>query len=462
MNINTYFTKETNVKSIILDLLDEAKTSVVVAVAWFTEIDLFNKLLEIQKKGVGVELIITKHEFNHQSSNQYSLIENNGGFFAEIGSDEQLMHMKFCVIDYTTVISGSANWSNRAFTVNNEEVTIVEGHSQRASDFISEFERLKLISGKINDLKKELDISKALKTFELIKAFINLGETQNIQPYVHQIKHIQELSSISSLLYENKFEEAVKSMEDFRKSYTQLVDVSTIEKDQIKGQIKLISYQLENLEIEKTEIESIIEHFNHRYIIELNPFISKILALKKKIYEKLKKHGYVDDTYKEIEDEFNRSKEEYEKEIKIDIPDLSDDDLKSIKEMHKEAVKYCHPDSSSCNFEDKEKAAKVFNELTLAVKRNDIEKVRYIWSELKSGKPINDIDQYDELVFLQSKLESLKIKYNYLLNEISILKSSESYGIISGIEDWNEYFDNQRIMLENEYNKLNEKFVKDE
>lgn len=462
MNINTYFTKETDVKSIILDLLDEAKTSVVVAVAWFTETDLFNKLLEIQRKGVGVELIITKHEFNHQSSNQYSLIEKNGGFFAEIGSDEQLMHMKFCVIDYATVISGSANWSNRAFTVNNEEVTIVEGHSQRASDFISEFERLKLTSGKINDLKKELDISKALKTFELIKAFINLGEIKNIQQYVHQIKHIPELKNISRLLYENKFEEALKSMEDFRNSYTQIIDISTIEKDQIKGQIKLISYQIESLEIEKTEIESLIEQFNHRYIIELNPFISKILALKKKIYEKLKKHGYVDDTYMEIEDEFNRSREEYEKEIKIDIPDLSDDDLKSIKEMHKEAVKYCHPDSSSCIFENKEKAAEVFNELTIAVKRNDIDKVRYIWSELKSGKPINDIDQYDELVFLQSKLESLKIKYNYLLSEISILKSSESYGIISGIEDWNEYFDNQKIMLENEYNKLNEKFVKDE
>ena len=304
--------------------------------------------------------------------------------------------------------------------------------------------------------------SKALKTFELIKAFINLGEIKNIQQYVHQIKHIPELKNISRLLYENKFEEALKSMEDFRNSYTQIIDISTIEKDQIKGQIKLISYQIESLEIEKTEIESLIEQFNHRYIIELNPFISKILALKKKIYEKLKKHGYVDDTYMEIEDEFNRSREEYEKEIKIDIPDLSDDDLKSIKEMHKEAVKYCHPDSSSCIFENKEKAAEVFNELTIAVKRNDIDKVRYIWSELKSGKPINDIDQYDELVFLQSKLESLKIKYNYLLSEISILKSSESYGIISGIEDWNEYFDNQKIMLENEYNKLNEKFVKDE
>jgi phosphatidylserine/phosphatidylglycerophosphate/cardiolipin synthase-like enzyme len=64
--------------------------------------------------------------------------------------------MKFCVIDYNIVISGSANWSNKAFTVNNEEVTIVIGHQQRANDFITEFERLKLLSGKIKSLENKI------------------------------------------------------------------------------------------------------------------------------------------------------------------------------------------------------------------------------------------------------------------------------------------------------------------
>ena len=462
MTIATYFTKETDVKSIILELLDKAQSNVVVAVAWFTETSLFNKLLELQKRGVTVDLIITNHEFNQQSRNDYSSIERNGGFFAEIGTDDQLMHMKFCVIDFATVISGSANWSNRAFTVNNEEVTIVEGHNQRASDFITEFERLKLISGKINDLKKELDLSKALKTFDLIKAFINIGETQNIHPYAHQLKHIVELNHISALLYENKFDEAIRSMDEFRKSHSQLVDVASIEKEQIKGQIKLITFHIESLEFEKTEIETLLEQFNHRHIIELNPLISKVLALKKKIYEKLIKLGYTDDTYKEIEDEFNRSNEEYEKEIKIDIPDLNEEDNKSIKEMYREASWLCSPNSHRRVIEDEVEAAKVFDELTKAYKRNDIDKVRYIYSELKLGNQINDLDQYDELTALRAKLESLKIKLNYLLNEVSTLKSSDSYRLISDIQDWNEYFENQKQLLEQEFNELNEKFVKDE
>jgi phosphatidylserine/phosphatidylglycerophosphate/cardiolipin synthase-like enzyme len=152
MQIQTHFTKDKKVKKIILNHLDAAQSHVCVAVAWFTDRILFEKLIELLDNGVQVELIITNHEFNHKSSNDYRLIEQKGGFFAEIGNDDQLMHMKFCIIDYATVISGSANWTNRAFTVNNEEVTIVEGYSTRANEFITEFERLKILSGKIKSL----------------------------------------------------------------------------------------------------------------------------------------------------------------------------------------------------------------------------------------------------------------------------------------------------------------------
>lgn len=459
MNIDSYFTKQTDVRKIILGHLDKATKKVFVAVAWFTDTILFNKLLELQDKGVIVEVIITNHEFNKLD---YTLIEKNGGLFAEIGNDDQLMHMKFCIIDYDTVISGSANWSNRAFTVNNEEVTIVTGNQQRTNDFVEEFDRLKELSGKIKKYEEALDISKAFKYFKLIKAFVDLGETSNIQPYIHEIKLIKELSPITNLLLAGKYDLAFIEIEKFEKNYTQLVDVSAIEKAQIISQIKLFSYQIETLEIEKTEIEAQIEQFNHKYIIELNPLISKILALKKKIYEKLKKHGIVDDTFKKIEEEFNQKNKEYQEELEIEIPELNDEDSADIKKMHREAVKLCHPDSPSCIYEDKEKAAKVFGELTNAVKVNDIEKVRYIWNELKQGNPISDIDKYDELEHLKVKLETLKSKYSYLSNELSIIKLSETYQMILKIDDWCEFFENQKILLKQEYQSLTEKYVKHE
>ena len=432
-----------------------------VAVAWFTDTILFNKLLELQEKGVSVELIITNHKFNTDSRNNYQLIGENG-FFAEIGSDDQLMHMKFCVIDYSVVISGSANWSNRAFTVNNEEVTIVSGNQHRANEFVEEFERLKELSGQIKEYEEALDVSKAFKYFKLIKAFVDLGDTVNIQPYIHKLKLIKELAPITNLLLAGNYDLAFIEIDKFEKSYTQLIDITAIEKSQIASQIKLLSYQIEILEIEKTEIEAQIEQFNHRYIIELNPLISKILALKKKIYEKLKKHGIVDDTYEKIEEEFNQKNKEYQEELEIEIPELNIEDSADLKKMHREAVKLCHPDSSSCIYEDKEEAGKVFGELTNAVKSNDIEKVRYIWNELKQGNPVSDIDKYDELEHLRVKLETLKTKYNYLFNELSIIQESETCQMILKIDDWDTYFDSQKILLEQEHEGLIGKYVKHE
>ncbi len=459
MNIESYFTRQIDVRKIILGHLNKATKKVFVAVAWFTDTILFNKLLELQNKGVSVEVIITNHEFNNLD---YDTIENNGGFFAKIGNDDQLMHMKFCIIDYKTVISGSANWSNRAFTVNNEEVTIVTGNNQRTNDFIEEFERLKELSGKIKKYEEALDISKAFKYFKLIKAYIDLGETSNIQPYIHELKQIKELDSITILLLAGKYDLAFVEIEKFEKNYTQIVDVTTIEREQLRSQIKLISFQIETLEIQKTETETIIEQFNHRYIIELNPLISKILALKKKIYEKLKKHGIIDDTYEKIEEEFNQKNKEYQEEIKNKIPELNDEDLADIKKMHRESVKLCHPDSPSCIYEDKVEAAKVFGELTNAVKVNDIEKVRHIWTELKQGNPVSNIDNFDELSQLRVKLETLKEKYNYLLNELSKIQLSKTYQLIIKIDDWNEYFETKKSLLKEEYESLIEKYVKNE
>ena len=49
--IKTYFSQKDNLQQVILKNLDAAQNSVSIAVAWFTDVVLFNKLLEIQTKG---------------------------------------------------------------------------------------------------------------------------------------------------------------------------------------------------------------------------------------------------------------------------------------------------------------------------------------------------------------------------------------------------------------------------
>lgn len=457
MDVQTYFSQQVDVKKIIIDLLNATKSKVILAVAWFTEEELFQTLLNLQKRNIEVELIITNHEFNKLN---YKQIEDNGGFFAEIGNDDKLMHMKFCIIDYNIVISGSANWTKRAFTENNEEVTIIKNNTERANNFVAEFDRLKNISGKITKQQKKFDVAQVLKVFDLIQALINIGDTSILNQYIHKLKDVEGLDNIVKHLFEGKYEIATAEIYEFKKKFTQLVDITAIEKMQLNSQIKLFAMQIETLEITKVEIETLIEQFNHRYIIEINPLLIKIIQFKRKLYDKFKKHGVEDDTYENLEAEFNKNNEEYETEIKIDIPKLSDEDTNSIKKMYRDSVKLCHPDSLQCIFENKDEASDTFNALTEAFKHNNLDKVKYISEQLRLGKPIKDINEFEELDFLRAKFASLKHKYELLIKELRHIKSSETYIMIQSIDNWDEYFDIQKNKLNQEIIQLNKKFAK--
>nr|WP_282111453.1 phospholipase D-like domain-containing protein [Maribacter stanieri] len=213
--------------------------------------------------------------------------------------------MKFCVIDYNTVISGSANWSKKAFSTNNEEVTIVIDNLQRANEFVTEFQRLKTLSSKIDDNNIALTLNEIYKYFKLIKAFLDIGEPHKMQPYLYKLEDHIDLKEIVPLLKTADYDSAVIRMIAFEKENSILVDVFSIEKEQLLNQINLISFQLESLEAKKADVERLLEQFNHRYILELNPLISKILQLKRKIYKKLERFGFVDENFKKVDEEFH-------------------------------------------------------------------------------------------------------------------------------------------------------------
>tara|TARA_R110002073_G_scaffold336544_1_gene535015 strand:+ start:9862 stop:11382 length:1521 start_codon:yes stop_codon:yes gene_type:complete len=144
--LETYFTKKDPVRNEIRRRLLRADKNVRVAVAWFTDRELYATLLNLQERGVLVEVIVTDAAINEDNRNLSALARL--GFFGTVGNEEQqeLMHMKFCVIDYDTVISGSANWTHAAFNKHREEVTVISGVPSRAIEFLEEFERLREVA----------------------------------------------------------------------------------------------------------------------------------------------------------------------------------------------------------------------------------------------------------------------------------------------------------------------------
>jgi phosphatidylserine/phosphatidylglycerophosphate/cardiolipin synthase-like enzyme len=124
----------------ILIALDNARVSIWLAMAWFTNVTLFNKLVEKSGQGIGVELVIFNDGVNRTHGVDFAQL-NHSLIRATRGGT---MHNKFCVIDNQIVITGSYNWTNNAEFRNDENITIERDPAQ-ATTYSEEFRRLKPI-----------------------------------------------------------------------------------------------------------------------------------------------------------------------------------------------------------------------------------------------------------------------------------------------------------------------------
>src|SRR5688572_5915067 len=113
METQAYFT---NIGTHISTELKKATSSIYVAVAWFTDQRLFSILCDKAKSGLDVQLIVVDDSINRAYGVNYNSLEAVGGkvFLIDEDTTGTLMHNKFCVIDATTTITGSYNWSKKA------------------------------------------------------------------------------------------------------------------------------------------------------------------------------------------------------------------------------------------------------------------------------------------------------------------------------------------------------------
>lgn len=130
-----------NIEQRILKEIESAHYAIFVSVAWFTNKKLFNALLEKAKQNCYVSIIIQLDEINSQSGIDYSQIQIGRSECFQISKDAELLHDKFCVIDFKTVITGSYNWTYKA-SYNSENILILNDPSV-ATQYISRFEQQK-------------------------------------------------------------------------------------------------------------------------------------------------------------------------------------------------------------------------------------------------------------------------------------------------------------------------------
>lgn len=129
-----------DIQNQIIDEIREAKYTIWVAMAWFTNQVLFDELLKKKRQGVNVQVVIDDNDINRKAP--FTLETEFETHRVNIQSYyKNIMHDKFCVIDLTTVIHGTFNWTNAASY--NREAISIDNNSATAKIFADEFIKLK-------------------------------------------------------------------------------------------------------------------------------------------------------------------------------------------------------------------------------------------------------------------------------------------------------------------------------
>jgi len=440
-----------NIAERIQSEIKKAHKSVFIAVAWFTNKELFNEILERAKADCKVLLIITDDAINTTSNIKYELLEKyNSKCYKIGGSETKLMHNKFCVIDYSIVITGSYNWSYKAES-NFENVVITYEDTALAEQFINEFNQILSRSyPEEPKVKTGFPIDKIIKRLEILKNHIILEDLEEINKETKKLIEYDfntDLFEIISNIQNKEFAFAINKIQNFVNQKQQLIRWDDPEISALRFEIKILENQLNGYENEKIELEKLLSDFHHRHTIELGDIILEIL--------KLRRIKYTDDKEKhnEAEEDYKQYNEQIKEEKKKPKFELAEEEKNDLKKKFRKASFLCHPDKVEDKF--KAEAQRLFVELTEAYEANDLNKVTEILNNLEKSnffKPMSEtISEKEKLL---SAINVLRMRIKTLENEIITIKESETYSTIINIDDWDEYFNKTRNLLEQELQEL--------
>ena len=366
-------------KLLVLEQIQTASSSIQIAVAWFTDQDILNLLIFKRKAGVRVVLVLSNDSKNFDES--YSLdfngFKQTGGKL--IVADKAFMHHKFCIIDKTILLTGSANYTYNGFHKNSESIMLTD-NQEAIDDFLIQFE---LLTGTLNE-----------------------DEGMILSPLMQSLQN----------------------------------------------QIKLYHAQISWLEIALAEVEKHIQLYEASYRVRFQTIIGEILWLQKLILERKAKLTEKPES-KRKEQEAQQRWESFHSAIAEDnqmIEQGNDTTLQEkLKQLYREAVKLCHPDSPLVKEEFKEKAHQVFIKLKAAYDQNNVEALQEILNELKLGIAFGNMDftgvGTDEL---QAFIEQLANKVQQLASQLSTLQNDPRYVLQTGeLLDLEKHFAKEEMGL---------------
>ena len=140
--IETAFSKpqdnQKSSKTLVLETIDDAESSIYMAAYYLSEKDLIQSLLKAKKRGVSIKVILDRSQKNLE----IPLILTSAEIECKIDTKNSIMHHKFIIVDNDIGVNGSFNYTMNASFKNAENTTKFTGSKYVVDSFSSEWKRL--------------------------------------------------------------------------------------------------------------------------------------------------------------------------------------------------------------------------------------------------------------------------------------------------------------------------------
>ncbi len=138
--VENYFSPDDGVSPRLVDLVEEAQTSVDFLAYSFTSDPLADALLERYQAGVSVRGVFDENSYRSNTGGEYLRLQR-AQMNVRLDGNPNLMHHKVIVIDRQTVVLGSYNFTRAADRTNDENVLVIHDPAVAAA-YLLEFEAL--------------------------------------------------------------------------------------------------------------------------------------------------------------------------------------------------------------------------------------------------------------------------------------------------------------------------------
>ncbi|MDH6357590.1 phospholipase D-like domain-containing protein [Parabacteroides sp. PF5-9] len=223
--MNEIITNGTGIKQRIISEINNSKQCVYLAMAWFTDRDIANALIDAKNRNVFIDIILSSNAQNETVKQMLKDANINVHAF-DTGDERGMMHHKFCLLDNKISINGSYNYSYNASNNNVENVNVSDDYTTYKQLFV-EFERLKY------NIDHNIDVNTTIVQKE--------NNMQQSQPQNFVDAFFQQLNSLVYLSAQIDAEDYKKQGYEKSKESEGNIDIFKSEYNNIKEKIRVFA-----------------------------------------------------------------------------------------------------------------------------------------------------------------------------------------------------------------------------